>query len=69
MATLLGYGGQSYQTAVISLNYGVLFHIINISFAIKCTFQKMVRDFSGSLYNKVTRLNSAPPSFPEAFHF
>ena len=32
MATLLGYGGQSCRTAVISLNYGVFFHIINISF-------------------------------------
>ena len=32
MATLLGYGGQSCRTAVISLNYGVFFQIINISF-------------------------------------
>ena len=50
MAILLGYGGQSCQTAVISLNYGVLFHIINISFAIKSSFPNMVRDFSGTIY-------------------
>ena len=36
--------------AVISLNYGVFFHIINISFEIKCFFPEMVRDFSGTLY-------------------
>ena len=50
MATLLGYGRQSCRTAVISLNYGVFFHIINISFQIKCIFPEMVRDFSGTLY-------------------
>ena len=50
MVTLLGYGRQSCRTAVISLNYGVFFHIVNISFQIKCIFPEMVRDFSGTLY-------------------
>ena len=50
MVTLLGCGGQSCRTAVISLNYGVFFHFINISLEIKCSFPEMVRDFSGTLY-------------------
>ena len=54
MATLLGYGGQSCRTAMTSLNYGVFFHIINISFKIKCIFPEMVRDFSGTLYYRRT---------------